>query len=311
MIVPPADRGVRLHNATRADQRRPFERDRDRILYSSAFRRLAGVTQVARSGEADFFHTRLTHRMKVAQVGRRLAEHTLRRQPGESAVLGVHPEVVEAACLAHDLGHPPFGHLGESILNRLVIKAGDTDGFEGNAQSFRILTRLAVRFEKAPGLDLTRAVLAAAIKYPWVREPDGGIKERKWGYYRTEQADFDFVRDGADFATKTAEAELMDWADDIAYSVHDLEDFHRGRMLPWLQIFSKEGEERLVEAAAANQGASRTKLRRAHKLIRSVTCPTDGIQPVGNLDLGMLSCLGRQRQKNRLHIGNVAIRPAC
>ncbi len=108
-------RRKRRHNDVRGDQRSAFARDRDRIIYSSAFRRLAGVTQVVAAGEGHMFHNRLTHTIKVAQIGRRLAEHLLsdESQRPLALELGINPEVVEAACLAHDLGHPPFGHVGE------------------------------------------------------------------------------------------------------------------------------------------------------------------------------------------------------
>lgn len=169
MIIPSSDRAKRRYSAGTLDQRGPYQRDRDRILYCSAFRRLSGITQIARAGEADVFHTRLAHTLKVAQVGRRITEHLLKVQPTEAAHVGVDVEIVEAACLAHDLGHPPFGHLGEEVLNACVTEKGDHDGYEGNAQSLRILSQLAVRFESCNGLDLTRATLAACIKYPWRR----------------------------------------------------------------------------------------------------------------------------------------------
>ena len=222
-----ADRSKRRHKIGKADQRTGFQRDRDRILYCTDFRRLAGVTQIVRAGEADVFHTRLIHTLKVAQVGRRLAERRQDQQPKECEFLGVDPEVVEAACLAHDLGHPPFGHLGEQVLNALVFPiedaepTGDEDGFEGNAQSFRILTKLSVRFatrddRPIDGLDLTRATLAACLKYPWTRDLKDAQRKMKWGVYRTEIVDFEWARDGCAGEKKTAEAELMDWADDIA-----------------------------------------------------------------------------------------------
>ena len=254
MIIPGADRAVRQYQATPDDQRVPYARDRDRVLYSSAFRRLGGITQIVRAGEADVFHTRLAHTYKVAQVGRRLAEYVIANQTPEAVTLGVHPEVVEAACLAHDIGHPPFGHAGEYTLNRLVTDCGDKDGFEGNAQSFRILTKLAIRFEACDGLDLTRATLASCIKYPWKRHATDKLKSKKWGYYTTEQAEFDFARLGLrKEETKTAEAELMDWADDIAYSVHDLEDFHRCYLIPWRSILGAEGRKKLVDAVTAGR----------------------------------------------------------
>ena len=141
-------------------------------MYSSAFHRLAGITQIVRAGEANVFHTRQQHTLKVAQVGRRLAQKLLKEQPKEAVFRGLDPEVVEAACIAHDLGHPPFGHVGERTLNELVVK-NDDDGFEGNAQSFRIITKLAIRFPDIDGIDMTRATLAACLKYPWYRENTG------------------------------------------------------------------------------------------------------------------------------------------
>lgn len=245
-----AQRAKRRLSASKGDQRTPFQRDRDHILYSSAFRRLAGITQIVRADEASVFHTRQQHTLKVAQVGRRLAERCLAEQPKEAESLGVDPEVVEAACLAHDLGHPPFGHIGEKALHRKVTNYNVQDGYEGNAQTFRILTRLAVRFED-PGLDLTRATLAATLKYPWTRDPKIQGRSGKWSVYSTEVNDFKFAREFLKHDAKSAEAELMDWADDIAYSVHDLEDFHRCNALPWRKIFSTPGQEALVQAANA------------------------------------------------------------
>jgi dGTPase len=229
-----AERDRRRHRNGKPDQRAEGARDRDRILYSSAFHRLAGITQIVRAGEADVFHTRQQHTIKVAQIGRRLAQALRRRQPRDAKREGLDPEVVEAACLAHDLGHPPFGHIGEHTLDDLV-RPSDPDGFEGNAQSFRILTKLAVRFDGIEGMDLTRATLAACLKYPWFREPSGK-KSKKWSAYRAEAEDFAFARLSMPGDDKTAEAELMDWSDDIAYSVHDLEDFHRCNAIPWRRI---------------------------------------------------------------------------
>jgi dGTPase len=214
------------------DQRKPFEIDRDRVLYCSAFRRLAGVTQVVTSTEGHLFHNRLTHSMKAAQVGRRLSQRVL----SLSSQLQVDPEVVEAAALAHDLGHPPFGHMGEEVLNHLVtdVKIGPTDGYEGNAQTFRILTKLASRRPSYAGLNLTRAVLRAVIKYPWFKGNGPPDKQNKWNAYESERADFEFALGSAPTATtrKSEEAQLMEWADDIAYSVHDLEDFFRAGLIP-------------------------------------------------------------------------------
>lgn len=259
-----AVRTSRYYNDTTAlgpDQRRPFERDRDRILYSSSFHRLAGITQVVRAGELDIFHTRQQHTYKVAQIGRRLAEHRIREQATEAGLHGLDAEVVEAACLAHDLGHPPFGHAAETELDLIVrdpkivgCTAEDAadDGYEGNAQTFRILTKLAVRYSKdVPGLDLTRATLAATLKYPWLRDLKHNKKRSKWSAYTSEERAFNWAREHCTNDFKTAEAELMDWADDIAYSVHDLEDFHRVGIIPWSEIASSEWGGIVQSALAA------------------------------------------------------------
>lgn len=247
-----AERARRLRAVAQEDQRNPFERDRDRVLYSSAFHRLAGVTPIARAGEEDVFHTRQQHSYKVAQVGRRLAQKCVRQQPILAQRLGVNEEVVEAACLAHDLGHPPFGHAGEKVLDELLSRKGDVDGFEGNAQSFRIVTKLSVRFPQILGLDLERATLAACLKYPWFRTRGDAKRKDKWSVYRSEKNEFGFAWEmNADSEEQTAEAHLMDWADDIAYSVHDLEDFHRCGVIPWsLIIEDGEHQRRIVEKAA-------------------------------------------------------------
>src|ERR1700722_18335562 len=165
-------RNERLHStgsSKTGDKRSPAQRDRDRLVYSSAFRRLAEVTQVVAAASGYVFHNRLTHSLQVAQVGRRLAEKLLRDLPEDVSSLDVpsiDPDVVEAAGLAHDLGHPPFGHVIEYELNDL---SKDFGGYEGNAQSFRILTRLAFHRYEYDGLNLTAATLAAVLKYPWFR----------------------------------------------------------------------------------------------------------------------------------------------
>jgi dGTPase len=224
------------------DHRTPAQRDRDRLLYSSAFRRLAEVTQVVAANSGYVFHNRLTHTLQVAQVGRRLAEKiiSIQNERGVFPLDGVDADVVEAACLAHDLGHPPFGHVIEDELNSLAKKI---DGFEGNAQSFRIVTKLAFHSPRYPGIDLTRATLCALMKYPWARG-ENPAKPKKWGYYSPEKEDASFARSGAIGQTQSTEAFLMDWADDITYSVHDLEDFYRAGRVPLHLLGATDDRER-------------------------------------------------------------------
>lgn len=239
---------------TGMDHRSPFRRDRDRILYSSAFRRLSGITQVISPSGSHPTHNRLTHSLEVAQIGRSLAERLLDQDIDTdilSSVGGLDPDVVEAACLAHDLGHPPFGHVAEMELDRLVKDVKHVaDGFEGNAQSFRILTKLSVRYPTIPGLNLTRATLSATTKYPWSRGTSGK-KAHKWGAYSSEQEEFVFSREhlvGQQKGNQTLEATLMDWSDDVAYAVHDLEDFYRTNVIPLDRLVTYQGErDRFLE----------------------------------------------------------------
>jgi len=258
-------RAERLHTKEKElDNRSPFQRDRDRLLYSSAFRRLVGVTQVVSAAEGHVFHNRLTHTMKVAQVGRRLAERVLRDDPTFGNVLD--PDVVEAACIAHDLGHPPFGHVGEEKLHSLMSERDPANGFEGNAQSFRIVTRLSLCTPDWPGVNLTRASLNAIIKYPWLHDPDDAKAKRKWGAYTSELDEFRFARSLSSRSTATKrtsrgadqalEAATMDWADDVTYAVHDMEDFHRAGLIPLDRLKTSAAERAsFAEWHAGRSGA--------------------------------------------------------
>ncbi|HUJ04601.1 MAG TPA: deoxyguanosinetriphosphate triphosphohydrolase [Streptosporangiaceae bacterium] len=216
--------------------RGPFLRDRARVLHSSALRRLAAKTQVVEVGQADFPRTRLTHSLECAQIGRELG-----------AALGCDPDLVDAACLAHDLGHPPFGHNGEHALAVLAAGCG---GFEGNAQSLRLLTRLEAKVPGA-GLNLTRATLDATLKYPWPAAQAPPRAGAKFGCYDDDAPVFGWIRDGAPAGRPCLEAQVMDWADDVAYSVHDLEDGLHGGLITLAGLRDPAQRGEIAELTAA------------------------------------------------------------
>lgn len=237
----------------RSKARTEAQRDRDRVLYSTAFRRLSGITQVASPETGQLLHSRLTHTLKVAQIARRMAER-LKAEHGDS--LPLDPDVVETGALIHDIGHPPFGHIAEGVLDR------EQAAFEGNAQSFRIVTRLARRSLDYKGLNLTRACLNASLKYPWERTADEGPRHDKWGAYGNDSKKFRWAREELDEQNrdeKTIEAQIMDWADDLTYATHDLEDFYRAGLIP-LERLGDFDSKRELGQAAEREGAVRDEL---------------------------------------------------
>ena len=258
--------GERFLPERHRSQRDDFARDRARVLHSAALRRLAAKTQVlSPASPADFARNRLTHSLEVAQVGRELA-----------TALRLSPDVVDTACLSHDLGHPPFGHNGERALNEW---AEDIGGFEGNAQTLRILSRLEPKVVDADGrtfgLNLTRASLDATCKYPWTAEhplPDPGGR-LKFGVYPDDEPVFRWMRDGAPGRVRCIEAEVMDLSDDIAYSVHDFEDAVVNGYLDPAWLADPAGHEALLTAIQSWVGFDFARDELADALYRLMRMP--------------------------------------
>jgi dGTPase len=261
----------------RVDFRNNGQRDSDRILYSSAFRRLSGVTQVVSPQDEYIYHDRSMHSLKVAQVAQRTAQLLIRDHFSEEERPPIDPDIVYAAALAHDLGHPPFGHAAEHELQQVLSGKVNRDGspstgmpilrdtFEGNAQSLRIVARLAARKNEERlefggdklikvGLNLTWRTYAAIIKYPWAygnQPPHLNHLAHKWAVYDSESIFLERAREEVkkdpgvwpDQADRSLEAQVMDWADDVAYAVHDTEDFFRAGLIPMDRLYKDEDPE--------------------------------------------------------------------
>jgi len=242
-------RKMRLYdteNALSSEDRDEYEKDYARLIQSPAFRRLQGKSQIFGAGSGDYYRTRLTHSLEVSQIAREVARRLGKLYPflarKEHPGLALDPEVVECAALAHDFGHPPFGHKGEEVLNELLRRDHGL-AYEGNAQNFRILMFLEKRAGSERGLDLTAAVLLAINKYPYSLEEPG----RQKGVYGMEWEGVKHLRDvwGMPVGCATLEAQLMDLCDDIAYSTHDIEDGMRADKIQMSSAFFED--DRLVD----------------------------------------------------------------
>lgn len=242
VLLPPSSWAFGESFGTTTDRRTPTEHDRDRVLYTSHFQRLQGVTQVVSPhSHGSLFHNRLIHSLKVASLAKAIANNQLRAARDDEGLRdsilhwgGLDATACETAGLAHDIGHPPFGHAAESLLDGWLKDGGEDplaiDGFEGNAQSFRAITNLERREVSSRGLELTTVTLAAVLKYPWLRVEGDPKRGPKFGAIRADVGILDSARGWTEAAnltplTQSLEASIMDIADDITYAVHDLQDF--------------------------------------------------------------------------------------
>jgi dGTPase len=275
------------------DYRSPFQIDRDRIIHAHAFRKLQSKTQVFLSGEYDFYRTRLTHSMEVAQIGRSIC-HFLRVQGGAlSDDFYIDSDLVEAVCLAHDLGHPPFGHSGERTLQELMVRWG---GFEGNAQTLHLLTETIYENEAGVrGMQATRALLDGVLKYKKLFSEFPKPPQNHFLYDPQKQVRA-FVLGGAAIpaglhageklnALKSVECQIMDWADDAAYSLNDIVDGVKAGFLTLDRI----------EAWAANEAIDAERQRLLDQLFQAMRA--DRLENVFSQKIGnfITSCRLRER----------------
>ncbi len=259
---------IRSQANQQEDYRTPFQIDRDRVLHTPTFRSLQSKTQVFWSGEYDFYRTRLTHSLEVAQIGRGICDWLKSSSSLLRDDFYIDSDLVDAVCLSHDLGHPPFGHAGERSLNGFM---GEFGGFEGNAQTLRLLTS-RIFTESRRGMNPSRAFLDGVLKYKTLWGEIGGAETPPEHHfiYDSQSQFLDFAMDGRDFPAeltpgksrdsfKSIECQIMDWADDTAYSLHDLADAVRAGFLSlekvrrWSKEFSlneieREALERFITA---------------------------------------------------------------